>query len=116
MSVYTNPTGAGYLGVAAVRGSRTVEFLLGSWAVDWKPGDRIAAFEVPEGILLTDEPRDEAPLTHYTVIKSKGIRVQLAGAALDSLGLVAGDDARAYQRDDGIYVVPAEADVFAEGS
>lgn len=114
MSVYTNPTGDGYLGIAVVGENRVVEFRIGSWAVDWSPGDRIPAFEVPEGILLSDTYDGDA-LTHYAVIDSDGLCIQLGGVALDSLGLVAGDDVRVYRRDEGIFVVPAKADVFAGG-
>lgn len=117
MGKYTVPTGDGYQGVATVGISRSVNFGVGMFDVDWRGGDRVFAIQEDVGVRLTPNMnRREESFAVYTVSKSSvGPSISVAGRALEVLGAAAGDDVRAYKRDDdGLILVRSKDDPFVE--
>lgn len=119
MSKYVNETGDGYLGVGAVSESRSVGFGVGMFPVEWDGNTVVWAIREEPGVAIVEAEPDEY-LAQYNVSKgwrnSPGPSLSLGGRVLDALDVEAGDDVRAYEREEGgLLLVPADPDPFVEG-
>lgn len=114
-SKYTVQTGDGYLGVATVR-RQSAEFSIASWPFDWPDGTSFLARQTDDRLVL--EPIDGDPESSTRCRVSGGKKrspvLVVPGSALDSLDVEAGDDVRAYLRDNTVAIVPADPDPMLE--
>jgi len=110
---YVVATGEGYLGRYSVTPDRTVTLGHGVCEhLGWGPGEPIYFRTVAEGVAIVQEQPDSYLVGHATTDPATAQhRINVRTAALEELGVAAGDDVRVYERDaGGVVLVPADDD------